>query len=60
MISAVHNFRVTKPRMMRMGGACSTRGTDEKCTDHVREKTDQNEPERTQGVKFAVRESGSR
>ena len=35
MISALHNFRVTKPRrMMQMGGACSTRGTDEKCADH--------------------------
>jgi len=35
MISAFHNFRVTKPRrMMQMGGAWSTRGTDEKSTDH--------------------------
>ena len=34
MISAVQSFRVTKPRMIQRGGACSTRGTDEKCTDH--------------------------
>jgi hypothetical protein len=35
MISAVHSFRVTKPRrMIQMGGARSTRGTDEKYTDH--------------------------
>jgi hypothetical protein len=34
MISAVHSFRVTKPRrMIQMGGARSTCGTDKKCTD---------------------------
>lgn len=35
MISAVQSFRVTKPRrMIQIGGACSTRGKDDKCTDH--------------------------
>jgi len=35
MIYDVHNFRVTKPRrMIQMGGVCSTRGTDKKCTNH--------------------------
>jgi len=39
MISAVHSFRVTKPRrIIQIGEACSKRGTDEKCTDHEGER----------------------
>lgn len=42
MISAVHSFRATKPRMMiQMGGARSTRGADEKCTDEEEKKPTQ-------------------
>jgi hypothetical protein len=45
MISAVHSFRVTRPRrMIRMGGACSTRGTDEKCTNHEGKRPNKTSP----------------
>ena len=61
MIYVVHSFWVTKPRrMIQMGGARSTRGADEKCTDHEGKRPTKTSLKEHRAWSSQVRESGSR